>query len=84
MGDHLDRKHDIRRLEEDPDTLKLLIGQCAIREEDARILYMVHVEQHDQYYIADMLGMSVQNMRKRYTAALKKLHTLAQIRHMLR
>lgn len=84
MGDHLERKHDIRRLEEDPDALKLLIGQCAIREEDARILYMVHVEQHDQYYIADTLGMSVQNMRKRYTAALKKLHTLARIRHLIR
>lgn len=83
MGDHLERKHDIRRLEEDPDALKALISQLAIREEDARILYMVHVEQHDQFYIADMLGMSVQNMRKRYTAALKKLHTLARIRHML-
>lgn len=84
MGDHLDRKHDIRRLEEDPDRLKELIGQCAISREDARMLYMVHIEQQDQSFIADTMGMSVQNMRRRYTAALKKLHRLAQIKQALR
>lgn len=84
MGEHLDRKHAIKLLEEDPDTLKMLISQCAIRKEDAQILYMVHIEQHDQYYVADMLGMSVQNMRKRYTEALRKLYRLAVLREYIR
>lgn len=84
MGEHLDRKHAIKLLEEDPDTLKMLISQCAIRKEDAKILYMVHIEQHDQYYVADMLGMSVQNMRKRYTEALRKLYRLAVLREYIR
>lgn len=53
MGEHLDRKHAIKLLEEDPDTLKTLISQCAIRKEDAQILYMVHIEQHDQYYMEE-------------------------------
>jgi DNA-directed RNA polymerase specialized sigma24 family protein len=84
MEDHLTRKHAIRSLETEPDTLKSLISQCALRKEDMQILYMVHIEQHDQYYIADMLGMSVQNMRKRYTEALKKLYRLALIREAIK
>lgn len=84
MEDHLTRKHAIRSLEENPDKLKSLISQCALRQEDMQILYMVHIEQHDQYYIADMLGMSVQNMRKRYTEALKKLYRLALIREAIK
>lgn len=83
MGEHLLRKHAIAALEEDPDTLKVLITQCAIREEDMKILYMVHIEKRDQYFVADMLGMSVQNMRKRYTESLRKLYRLAVLREYI-
>lgn len=82
MADHMKRKHAIEAME-DVNVLKSLIQQCALKEVDAKILYMVHVEGQDQCYIADILGMSVQNMRKRYYAALTKLYRLAQIRNMI-
>lgn len=85
MEGHLGRKHDIQKLAvRDPDTLKLLIGQCAIREDDAKILYMIHFQGHDQDYVADILGMSVQNVRKRYYKCLENLHALARLREVLR
>lgn len=83
MGEHLDRKHAVERLEEDPDRLRELIESCALREEDKKILIMVHLRKMDQYCIADFMGMSVQNMRKRYAEALRKLYRLAVIREYL-
>lgn len=83
MGEHLDRKHAVQRLEENPDVLRVLIEQCALSDMDKQMLMMVHFRQMDQNCIADFLGMSVQNMRKRYTAAVLKLYRLAVIREYL-
>lgn len=83
MGEHLDRKHAIRRLEENPDVLRVLIEQCALSDADKQMLMMVHFRQMDQNCIADFMGMSVQNMRKRYAAAVLKLYRLAVIRAYL-
>lgn len=83
MGEHLDRKHAIRRLEENPDVLRVLIEQCALSDADKQILMMVHFRKMDQNCIADFMGMSVQNMRKRYTAAVLKLYRLAVLRQYL-
>lgn len=83
MGEHLDRKHAIRRLEENPDVLRVLIEQCALSDADKQILMMVHFRQMDQNCIADFMGMSVQNMRKRYAAAVLKLYRLAVLRQYL-
>lgn len=82
MTEHLRRKHEIGGIA-DLEALKALIRQCAIDQTDARILYMVHVDRQDQYFIADTLGLSVQAVRKRYTAALEKLHRLARLRALL-
>ena len=83
MGEHLDRKHAVQRLEENPDVLRVLIEQCALSDMDKQMLMRVHFRQMDQNCIADFLGMSVQNMRKRYTAAVLKLYRLAVIREFL-
>lgn len=83
MGEHLDRKHAVQRLEENPDVLRILIEQCALSDMDKQMLMMVHFKQMDQNCIADFLGMSVQNMRKRYAAAVLKLYRLAVIREYL-
>lgn len=83
MGEHLDRKHAVQRLEENPDVLQVLIEQCALSDTDKQMLMMVHFRQMDQNCIADFLGMSVQNMRKRYAAAVLKLYRLAVIREFL-
>lgn len=83
MGEHLDRKHAVQRLEENPDVLRVLIEQCALSDMDKQMLMMVHFRQMDQNCIADFLGMSVQNMRKRYVAAVLKLYRLAVIREFL-
>ena len=83
MGEHLDRKHAVQRLEENPDVLRVLIEQCALSDMDKQMLMMVHFRQMDQNCIADFLGMSVQNMRKRYTAAVLKLYRLAVVREFL-
>lgn len=83
MGEHLDRKHAVQRLEENPDVLQVLIEQCALSDMDKQMLMMVHFRQMDQNCIADFLGMSVQNMRKRYAAAVLKLYRLAVIREFL-
>ena len=84
MEGHLTRKHAIKWLEaENPDALRILIDQCALSEEDKRLLYMMHMQQMDQNCVADFLGMSVQNMRKRYYAALHKLYCLAVLREYL-
>ena len=82
MTEHLKRKHEIGSIA-DVEVLKALIRQCAIDQTDARILYMAHVDRQDQYFIADSMGLSVQAVRKRYTAALAKLHKLARLREML-
>lgn len=84
MGEHLTEKHAVKWLEaENPDALRILIAQCALSEEDKRLLCMVHFQQMDQNCVADFLGMSVQNMRKRYYAALHKLYRLAVLRAYL-
>lgn len=83
MGEHLDRKHAVQRLEENPDVLRVLIEQCALSDMDKQMLMMVHFRKMDQNCIADFMGMSVQNMRKRYTAAVLKLYRLAVIREYL-
>lgn len=83
MGEHLDRKHAVQRLEENPDVLRILIEQCALSDMDKQMLMMVHFQQMDQDCIADFMGMSVQNMRKRYAAAVLKLYRLAVIRQHL-
>lgn len=79
----MDRKHAVVLLEDDPDTLSVLISQCALREEDRQILRMVHFDHHDQQYIADMVGLSVQGMRKRYYGAVAKLYRLAELRRLV-
>lgn len=83
MGEHLDRKHAVQRLEENPDVLRVLIEQCALSDMDKQMLMMVHFKDMDQNCIADFMGMSVQNMRKRYAAAVLKLYRLAVIRQYL-
>lgn len=79
----MDRKHAVILLEDDPDTLSVLISQCALREEDRQILRMVHFDHHDQQYIADMVGLSIQGMRKRYYGAVAKLYRLAELRKLV-
>ena len=83
MGEHLRRKHAVQNLEENPDVLRILIEQCALSDMDKQILMMVHFKKMDQNCIADFMGMSVQNMRKRYTAAVLKLYRLAVLRQYL-
>ena len=83
MGEHLRRKHAVQHLEENPDVLRILIEQCALSDMDKQMLIMVHFKQMDQDCIADFMGMSVQNMRKRYTAAVLKLYRLAVLRQYL-
>ena len=83
MGEHLRRKHAVQNLEENPDVLRILIEQCALSDMDKQMLMMVHFKQMDQNCIADFMGMSVQNMRKRYTAAVLKLYRLAVLRQYL-
>ncbi len=83
MGEHLDRKHAVQRLEENPDVLRVLIEQCALSDMDKQMLMMVHFKGMDQNCIADFMGMSVQNMRRRYAAAVLKLYRLAVIREYL-
>ena len=83
MGEHLRRKHAVQNLEENPDVLRILVEQCALSDMDKQMLMMVHFKQMDQNCIADFLGMSVQNMRKRYTAAVLKLYRLAVLRQYL-
>ena len=83
MGEHLRRKLAVQNLEENPDVLRILIEQCALSDMDKQMLMMVHFKQMDQNCIADFLGMSVQNMRKRYTAAVLKLYRLAVLRQYL-
>ena len=83
MGEHLRRKHAVQNLEENPDVLRILIEQCALSDMDKQMLMMIHFKQMDQNCIADFLGMSVQNMRKRYTAAVLKLYRLAVLRQYL-
>ena len=63
--------------------LRILIEQCALSDMDKQMLMMVHFKQMDQNCIADFMGMSVQNMRKRYTAAVLKLYRLAVLRQYL-
>lgn len=83
MGEHLRRKHAVQNLEENPDVLRILIEQCALSDMDKQMLMMVHFKKLDQNCIADFMGMSVQNMRKRYTAAVLKLYRLAVLRQYL-
>lgn len=83
MGEHLRRKHAVQNLEENPDVLRILIEQCALSDMDKQMLMMAHFKKMDQNCIADFMGMSVQNMRKRYTAAVLKLYRLAVLRQYL-
>lgn len=85
MGDHLGRKHELLNLaRKNPDALREIIGQCAIRADDAKILYYFYAEKQDQNYVADIMGMSVQNVRKRFYAASECLWNLAKLRNLLK
>lgn len=76
VGQHVMRRQAINTLERD--TIEELIERCALRREDALILRHKHINHHDENYIADSLGWSVQTVRMHYGKVLRKLYDIAK------
>lgn len=77
MTDHIDRTHIInavRSLEQ----RRELISRCALDEIDVEILTLRHIKFKSFGYIADMVGLSVSQVGRRYKRALRALTDLIE------
>ena len=77
MSAHIDRTHLIASIRS-IDRRRALIAKCALDEVDIRILTMRHIEHKPFGYIADIIGLSVSQVGKRYKRALEALAEVAR------
>jgi AraC-like DNA-binding protein len=78
MSDHVDKKRLVRRYITDSDDVKLIIDRCALKSVDKQILAMILIDRHDEGFVADTLGYSYSQVKRRFAAALDTFVSVAQ------
>lgn len=76
-SDHIDRTHVVARIR-DLDRRRQLIARCALDEIDVEILTLRHIKFKPFGYIADVVGLSVSQVGRRYKRALEALADAAK------
>jgi DNA-directed RNA polymerase specialized sigma subunit len=71
-SDHIDRTHLVAGIR-DLDRRRQLIARCALDEIDMEILTLRHIKFKPFGYIADVVGLSVSQVGRRYKRALEAL-----------
>lgn len=77
MSDHIDRTHLVASIH-DMESRRQLIARCALDELDIEILTLRHIKFKPFGYIADMVGLSVSQVGRRYKRALAALAEAAK------
>lgn len=70
MSAHVQLKREIYGHITDADGVKAIIARCALKSVDKQILTMVLAERHDEGFVADTLGYSYSQVKRRFAAAL--------------
>ena len=70
MSIHIDEKKLVKRYMTDKEDIRTIAERCALKDDDKKILYMVLAECRDERYVADMLGYSYSQIKRRFSAAL--------------
>ena len=83
MSEHVDMKRLVRRYITDSDDVKLIIDRCTLKSVDKQILAMVLIDCHDEGFVADTLGYSYSQIKRRFAAALTVFVSVAQQMHKL-
>ena len=83
MSDHIDNKRLVRRYITDSDDVKLIIERCTLKSVDKQILTMILIDRHDEGFVADTLGYSYSQVKRRFAAALDAFVSVAQRHRML-
>jgi DNA-directed RNA polymerase specialized sigma subunit len=71
-SDHISRTHLVAGIR-DLDRRRQLIARCALDEIDMEILTLRHIKFKPFGYIADVVGLSVSQVGRRYKRALEAL-----------
>ena len=83
MSDHIDNKRLVRRYITDSDDVKLIIERCTLKSVDKQILTMILIDRHDEGFVADTLGYSYSQVKRRFAAALDAFVSVAHRHRML-
>ncbi|MBQ8551733.1 MAG: hypothetical protein IJ428_02845 [Clostridia bacterium] len=83
MSEHIDKKRIVRRYITDNEDIQHIIDRCALKTVDKKILVMVLSEKHDEGYIADTLGYSYSQIKRRFAAALDIFTSVAKRLHYI-
>ncbi len=76
-SDHITRTHIVAKIR-DMEHRRQLIARLALDEIDIEILRMRHLQFKSFGYIADMVGLSVSQVGRRYKRALQALAEAAE------
>ena len=77
MSAHVDSKRLIARYMTDSDDIKVVIARCALKSVDKQILTMILADRHDEGFVADTLGYSYSQIKRRFAAALPVFTSVA-------
>ena len=83
MSDHVDMKRLVRRYITDSDDMAAIIARCTLKSVDKQILTMVLIDRHDEGFVADTLGYSYSQVKRRFAAALTVFVSVAKRMRMI-
>ena len=78
MSDHVDKKRLVRRYITDSDDMAAIIARCTLKSVDKQILTMILIDHHDEGFIADTLGYSCSQIKRRFADALEVFVSVAR------
>lgn len=82
-SDTINSKRLIRRYVNDADDIRIIISRCAIKADDKRILEMILIERHNEGLVADTLGYSYSQIKRRFAVALESFMSVAKTLHYI-
>lgn len=83
MSVHVDNKRLIAKYMTDSDDIKAVIARCTLKSVDKQILTMILADRHDEGFVADTLGYSYSQIKRRFAAALPVFISVAQRHHLI-
>ena len=78
MSDHVQLKREVYGRVTDTDNVKAIIARCALNSVDKQILTMVLADRRDEGFVADTLGYSYSQVKRRFAAVLPTFVSVAK------
>ena len=78
MSAHIELKREIYKRITDTDDMKAIIARCALKSVDKQILAMILADRHDEGFVADTLGYSYSQVKRRFATVLPTFVSVAK------